>query len=249
MAVNKSSRFASSAGLPTSTVLLLAVSLVPSSPSDSPSSLSAMVIAGGDGPSPERAAAWSAVVATPHSGPEKVTTATKPPLPQAPKPVSAVSETILPPAPAAPLAAPESGPFAPVAVLSGPAAPPAPLVAAVEPSIPAPGRPSRPQSPDRHPSRPHSPVPHQDRRSSRRRRDSPRRYQQQPHWAAHPGGQGDWRGYRGRGGGGGYRPPVTMADLQQEVSRAVREEKASQARAARCAPRRSLRFRDSLHSP
>ncbi|CAI7786513.1 unnamed protein product, partial [Closterium sp. NIES-53] len=99
----------------------------------------AMVIAGADGPSPERAAAWSAVVATPHSGPEKVTTATKPPLPQAPKHVSAVSETILPPAPAAPLAAPESGPSAPVAVPSGPAAPPAPLVAAVEPSVPAHG--------------------------------------------------------------------------------------------------------------
>ncbi|CAI7887347.1 unnamed protein product [Closterium sp. NIES-53] len=268
-----------------------------------------MVIAGADEPSPERAAAWLAVVATPHSGPEKVTTATKPPLPQAPKPVSAVSETILPPAPAAPLAAPESGPSAPVAVPSGPAAPPAPLVAAVEPSVPAPGpnpapsalpamsapvvaqsalgvpaalpaavvlpaaipavaqsllavsattggpaplvapstagpfvpdvapmapagRPSRPQSPDHRPSRPHSPVPHQDRRSSRRRRDSPRRYQQQPHWAAHPGGQGDWRGYRGRGGGGGYRPPVTMADLQREVSRAVREEKASQSQSS-----------------
>ncbi|CAI7880561.1 unnamed protein product [Closterium sp. NIES-54] len=257
-----------------------------------------MVIAGADGPSSERAAAWSAVVATPHWGPKKVTTATKPPLPQAPKPVSAVSETILPLAPAAPLAAPESGPSAPVAVPSGPAAPPAPLVATVEPSVPAPGpdpapsalpamsapvvaqsaprvpaalpaavvlpasipavaqsllavsattggpaplvapstagpfvpavapmapagQPSRPQSPDRRPSRPHSPAPHQDRMSSRRRRDSSRRYQQQPHWAAHPGGQGDWRGYRGHGGGGGYRPPVTMADLQREVSRAT----------------------------
>ncbi|CAI7863956.1 unnamed protein product, partial [Closterium sp. NIES-53] len=256
-----------------------------------------------DGPSPERAAAWSTVVAKPHSGPEKVTTATKPPLPQAPKPVLAVSETILPLAPTALLAAPESGPSAPVAVPSGPAAPPAPLVAAVEPSVPAPGpdpapsalpamfapvvaqsapgvpaalptavvlpaaipavaqsllavsattggpaplvapstaglfvpavapmapagQPSRPQSPDRRSSRSHSPAPHHDRRSSRRRRDSPRRYQQQPHWAAHPGGQGDWRGYRERGGGGGYRLPVTMADLHREVSRAVREEKA-----------------------
>ncbi|CAI5505517.1 unnamed protein product [Closterium sp. Naga37s-1] len=276
-----------------------------------------MVIAGAAEPSPERAAAWSAVVATPHSGPEKVTTATKPPLPQAPKPVSAVSETILPLAPAAPLAAPESGPSAPVAVPSGLAAPPAPPPAAVEPSVPAPGpdpappassapvvaqsppgvpaalpaavvlpaaipavaqsllavfattggpaplvapsaagqsapavapmalagQPSRPQSPDRRPSRPHSPAPHQDRRSSRRRRDSPRRYQQQPHWPAHPGGQGDWRGSRGRGGGGGYRPPVTMADLQREVSRAVREERASQSQSS------SMRASPALEAP
>ncbi|CAI5536528.1 unnamed protein product [Closterium sp. Naga37s-1] len=276
-----------------------------------------MVIAGSAEPSPERAAAWSAVVAKPHSGPEKVTTATKPPLPQALKLATAVSETTLPLVPADPLAAPESGPSAPVAVPSGPAAPPAPPAAVVEPSAPPPGldpappapcapvaaqsapvvpavlpaavvlpaaipavtqsllavsattggpaplvapsaagqsapavapmapagQPSRPQSPDRRPSRPHFPAPHQDRKSSRRRRDSPRRYQQQPHWPAHPGGQGDWRGPRGRGGGGGYRPPVTMADLQREVSRAVREERASQSQSS------SMRASPALEAP
>ncbi|CAI7753662.1 unnamed protein product [Closterium sp. NIES-54] len=91
---------------------------------------------------------------------------------------------------------------------------------AVTPVVPA-GQPSRPLSPDRRSSRPHSPAPHQEHKSSRRRRESPRRYQQQSRWPAHPGGQGDWRGSRARGGGGGHRPPVTMADLQREVSRAV----------------------------
>ncbi|CAI5533498.1 unnamed protein product [Closterium sp. Naga37s-1] len=100
----------------------------------------------------------------------------------------------------------------------------APAVTAVVPA----GQPSRPPSPDRRSSRPHSPAPHQERESSRRRRESPRRYQQQSRWPARPGGQGDWRGSRARGGGGGYRPPVTMADLQREVSRAVREERAAQ---------------------
>ncbi|CAI7837356.1 unnamed protein product [Closterium sp. NIES-54] len=92
----------------------------------------------------------------------------------------------------------------------------APAVVAVVPS----GQPSRPPSPDRRSSRPHSPAPHQERKASRRRRESPRRYQQQSRWPAHPGGQRDWRGSCARGGGGGYRPPVTMADLQWEVSRA-----------------------------
>ncbi|CAI5503693.1 unnamed protein product [Closterium sp. Naga37s-1] len=104
----------------------------------------------------------------------------------------------------------------------------APAVTAVAPA----GQPSRPPSPDRRSSRPHSPAPHQDRKSSRRRRESPRRYQQQSHWPAHPVGQGDWRGPRARGGGGGYRPPVTMADLQREVSRAVREERAAQSQSS-----------------
>ncbi|CAI5521927.1 unnamed protein product [Closterium sp. Naga37s-1] len=113
---------------------------------------------------------------------------------------------------------------------------PAPLVSpavapAGAPAAPA-AQPPRPPSPDRRLSRPHSPAPQQERRSSRRRRDSPRRYQQQAHWPAHPGGQGDWRGPRGRGGGGGYRPPVTMADLQREVSRAVREERAAQSQSS-----------------
>ncbi|CAI5528465.1 unnamed protein product [Closterium sp. Naga37s-1] len=104
----------------------------------------------------------------------------------------------------------------------------APAVTAVAPA----GHPSRPPSPDRRSSRPHSPAPQQERKSSRRRRESPRRYQQQPHWPAHHGGQGDWRGPRARGGGGGYRPPVTMADLQREVSRAVREERAAHSQTA-----------------
>ncbi|CAI7754067.1 unnamed protein product [Closterium sp. NIES-53] len=94
------------------------------------------------------------------------------------------------------------------------------------------GQPSRPPSPDRRSSRPHSPAPHEERKSSRRRRESPRRYQQQSRWPAHPGGQGDWRGSCARGGGGGYRPPVMMADLQREVSRAVREERAAQSQSS-----------------
>ncbi|CAI5492177.1 unnamed protein product [Closterium sp. Naga37s-1] len=149
--------------------------------------------------------------------------------------------------PCAPVAPPASVPDAPVpasvsstkaasATTGGPAPSVAPSVAgqsapAVAPVAPA-GQPLRLPSPDRRPSRPHSPSPHQDRKSSRRRRDSPRRYQHQPHWPARPGGQGDWRGPRGRGGGGGYRPPVTMADLQREVSRAVRKERVSQSQSS-----------------
>ncbi|CAI7872244.1 unnamed protein product, partial [Closterium sp. NIES-53] len=79
-------------------------------------------------------------------------------------------------------------------------------------------------------SHPHSLASHQERRSSRHRRDSPRHYQQQAHWPAHPGGQGDWRGPRGHGGG--YRPPVTMADLQRKVSRAVHEERVAQSQSS-----------------
>ncbi|CAI5485305.1 unnamed protein product [Closterium sp. Naga37s-1] len=117
---------------------------------------------------------------------------------------------------------------------------PAPMVApsaagqsapAMTPVTPV-GQLSRPPSPDHRSSRPHSPAPHQERKSSRHRRESPQRYQQQSHWPAHPGGQGDWRGPRARGGGGGYRPPVTMADLQREVSRAVREERAAQSQSS-----------------
>ncbi|CAI7731878.1 unnamed protein product [Closterium sp. NIES-53] len=104
----------------------------------------------------------------------------------------------------------------------------APAVTVVVPA----GQPSRPPSPDRRSSRPHSLAPHQERKSSRRRRESPRRYQQQSRWPAHPGGQGDWRGSRAHGGGGGYPPPVTMADLQREVSRAVREERAAQSQSS-----------------
>ncbi|CAI5535271.1 unnamed protein product [Closterium sp. Naga37s-1] len=243
-----------------------------------------MVIAGAAEPSPERAAAWSAVVATPHSGPKKsgpsapVAVPSGPAAPPAP-PAAAVEPSVPAPGPdPAPSALPAMS--APVVAQSAPGVPaalpaavvlpaaipavaqsllavsattggPAPLVApsaaglsvpAVAPLAPA-GQPSRPQSPDRRPSRPHSPAPHQDRRSSRRRRDSPRRYQQQPHWPAHPGGQGDWRVPRGRGGGGGYRPPVTMADLQREVSRAVREERASQSQSS------SMRASPVLEAP
>ncbi|CAI7778506.1 unnamed protein product [Closterium sp. NIES-53] len=81
--------------------------------------------------------------------------------------------------------------------------------------------PSRPPSLDRRLSRPHSPAPQQERETSRRRRNSPRRYKQQAQWPTHPGGSGGWRGFLGRGGGGWYRPPVTLADLQREVSREV----------------------------
>ncbi|CAI5532184.1 unnamed protein product [Closterium sp. Naga37s-1] len=249
-----------------------------------------MVIAGAPEPSPELVAAWSAVAAKPLPVLERGTMATKPPVPPAPKPVTADAERTLPHAPAA-------GPSAPVVVPSAPAAAPGPLAPPVEPPVSAPagvvsdppgpvpgahvappasvpdvtapasasspeaasattggpapsvappqagqsalaatpmapaGQPSRPPSPDRRLSRPHSPAPHQERKSSRRRRDSPRRYQQQAHWPAHPVGQGDWRGPRGRGGGG-YRPPVTMADLQREVSRAVREERAAQSQSS-----------------
>ncbi|CAI5523133.1 unnamed protein product [Closterium sp. Naga37s-1] len=246
-----------------------------------------MVIAGASEPSPVRAAAWSAVVAQPQSGPGKATMPTEPPVPPAPTPSTIVAEKTLPHAPADPLAMAGAGPSVPAAAPSAPPAAPVPLALFVEPLVPAPaggvadppvlvpgapvappasvpdapvpasvssikaasattggpapsvapsaagqsapavapmapaGQPSRLPSPDRRPSRPHPPSPHQDRKSSRPRRDSPRQYQQQPHWPAHPGGQGDWRGPRGRGGGGGYRPPVTMADLQREVSRAV----------------------------
>ncbi|CAI5498107.1 unnamed protein product [Closterium sp. Naga37s-1] len=257
-----------------------------------------MVIAGAPEPSPELVAAWSAAVAKRPAEPERATMATKPPLPPAPKPVTAVSEKTPPHAPADPLAGSEAGPSALAAVPSALPAAPGPLAPLVEPSASAPaglvaeppapvpgapaaptasvpclpaqasasspkaasattgglapsvapamagqsvpavtavapaGQPSRPPSPDRRSSRPHSPAPHQDRRSSRRRRESPRRYQQQAHWPAHPGGQGDWRGPRGFGGGGGYRPPVTMADLQREVSRAVREERPAQSQSS-----------------
>ncbi|CAI7855420.1 unnamed protein product [Closterium sp. NIES-54] len=237
------------AGLPTSTVLLLAVSLVPSSPSDSPSSLSAPLAAPESGPSapvaiPSGLAAPPAPLvagvepSVPAPGPDPAPSA----LPAMSAPVVAQSAPGIPAALPAAVVLPAAIPAVAQSLLevSATTGGPAPLVApstagpfvpAVAPMAPA-GQPSRPQSPDRRPSCPHSPAPHQDRSSSRRRRDSPRRYQQQPHWAAHPGCQGDWRGYRGRGGGGGYRPPVTMADLQREVSRAVREEKVSQSQSS-----------------
>ncbi|CAI5505258.1 unnamed protein product [Closterium sp. Naga37s-1] len=64
--------------------------------------------------------------------------ATKPPLPPAPKPVTAVSEKTPPHAPADPLAGSEAGPSAPAAVPSAPPAAPGPLAPLVEPSVSAP---------------------------------------------------------------------------------------------------------------
>ncbi|CAI7828424.1 unnamed protein product [Closterium sp. NIES-54] len=85
----------------------------------------------------------------------------------------------------------------------------------------------RPHSPDRRSSRPHSPAPRQEQESSQRLRDSPRRHCQQTDWPAHHGGRGGWWGPRGCGSGGVYDPSVRMADLQQFVSNAMREERAA----------------------
>ncbi|CAI5521000.1 unnamed protein product [Closterium sp. Naga37s-1] len=240
-----------------------------------------MVIAGAPEPSPERAAAWSAVVAKPQSPPEKATTASKPPVLPAPKPATTDAEKTLPPVPAAPLGLGEAGPSAPVVAPPAPPDAPVPLApvvaptafapaggaadppvpapgalvapAASVPDVPAPASASSPKAasattvcpapmvapPGAHVMAPAplSAVP-QERETSRRRRNSPRRYQQQAQWPAHPGGNGGWRGPHGRGGGGRYRPPVTMADLQREVSRAVREERAAQSQSSslRAAP-------------
>ncbi|CAI5492744.1 unnamed protein product [Closterium sp. Naga37s-1] len=152
----------------------------------------------------------------------------------APAPGAPVAQTASVPAVPAPASA--SSPKAAFATTGGPA----PLVALPVVDPPAPAalpatqvlQPSRPQSPDRRPSRPHSPAPQQERESTRRRRNSPRRYQQQAQWPAPHGGHGGWRGPRGRGGGGAFRPPVTMADLQREVSRAVHEERAAQSQSS-----------------
>ncbi|CAI7819093.1 unnamed protein product [Closterium sp. NIES-53] len=270
-----------------------------------------MVIAGAPELSPELVAAWSAVVAKPLSGPEKVTMATKPPLLPAPKPVTTVAGKTPPLVPADPVS--RTGPAAPVAAPPAPADAPVPLAPLVAPAasapvgevadppapasgapvapgasvpdVPAPvfasspqavcattggpapmvetpvvdppapaalptasvAQPSRPPLPDCRLSRPHSPAPQQERESSQRRPNSPWRYQRQAQWPAHPGGNAGWGGPRGRGGGGGYRPPVTMADLQREVSRAVREERAAQSQSsslraapAHVAPRRAV---------
>ncbi|CAI5524393.1 unnamed protein product [Closterium sp. Naga37s-1] len=240
-----------------------------------------MVIAGAHEQSPELVAAWSAVVAKPPSGPEKVTMATKPPLPPAPKPVTTDAEKTLPLVPADPHGGGETGPAAPVVDPAAPAAAPVPLAPVVaptasapaggvaDPPAPAPGAPVAPaasvpnvpaplsasspqagsattggptpmvETPAVEPNAPAAlPTAPQERESSRRRRNSPRRYQPPDQWPAHPGGNAGWRGPRGRGGGGGYRPPVTMADLQREVSRAVREERAAQSQSSslRAAP-------------
>ncbi|CAI5532186.1 unnamed protein product [Closterium sp. Naga37s-1] len=171
-----------------------------------------------------------------------------------------------PSAPAVP-AEPQASPAAPPESVADPSAPlpaglaasattggPAPLVAppvggpaapVVPPTAPV-AQLSRPPSPGRRPSRPHSLAPQQDRQSSRRRRNSPRRPHQQAQWHANHGGRGGWWGPRGRGGGGAYDPPVRMADLQRAVSTAVREERAalsqgsSHAVVARAAPRQAV---------
>ncbi|CAI5537636.1 unnamed protein product [Closterium sp. Naga37s-1] len=207
------------------------------------------------------------VSAGPHSGneaapsapavaPPAPTVAPVPPAPVvAPTTAAPAGEAAVPPvpvpgAPGAPVVS-VPGELAPASASSPKAASattvgPAPMVAppganlmapALPPAVPV-GEPSRPPSPDRRLSRPHSPAPQQERETSRRRRNSPRRYQQQAQWPAHPGGNGGWRGPHGRGGGGRYRPPVTMADLQREVSRAVREDRAAQSQSSslRAAP-------------
>ncbi|CAI5505257.1 unnamed protein product [Closterium sp. Naga37s-1] len=103
-----------------------------------------MVIAGAPEPSPERVAAWSAVVAKPQSEPGKVTTATKPPVPPAPKPSTTSPEKPPRPEPAAPLAAAAAQSTAPAAAErsapSAPTAPQAPLEAPTktDAALPAP---------------------------------------------------------------------------------------------------------------
>ncbi|CAI5494717.1 unnamed protein product [Closterium sp. Naga37s-1] len=118
-------------------------------------------------------------------------------VPSVPAPAGAVADppVPLPGAPAAPsVSAPADlasasalPPKAASATTADPALLVSPAVAlAGAPAAPA-VQPSRPPSPDCRLSRPHSPAPQQERRSSRRRRDSPRRYQQQAHSPAHPG--------------------------------------------------------------
>ncbi|CAI5532403.1 unnamed protein product [Closterium sp. Naga37s-1] len=105
------------------------------------------------------------------------------------------------------------------AVQSAPAAPP---------MVPS-GQRCRPQSPDRRPSRPHSPYRQDERESARRRQESPQRRPSGGSWHARRGGRAGWRGGHGRGRGGAFDAPVTMADLQRVVTTAMREERALQA--------------------
>ncbi|CAI5529747.1 unnamed protein product [Closterium sp. Naga37s-1] len=205
-----------------------------------------------EAPAAETAPVQSAPVVAPVVAPSAPTADAVPLAPPFEPPVSALATGVDPsvPVPAAHVAPPAAVPAvsAPAAAVSPQAASattggPAPLVAPLAPTVmpmaPA-GQPSRPPSPDHRLSRPHSPALHQERESSRRRRDSPRRYHQQSHWPAHPGGHGGWRGPRGRGGGGAYRLPVTMADLQRDVLRAVREERAAQSQSSSLRPAPAL---------
>ncbi|CAI5485791.1 unnamed protein product [Closterium sp. Naga37s-1] len=103
-----------------------------------------MVIGGAPEPSPERVAAWSAVVAKPQSEPGKATTATKPPVPPAPKPSTTSAEKPPRPEPLAPLAAAAAQCAAPAAAEqpapTAPTAPQAPLEALTksDAALPAP---------------------------------------------------------------------------------------------------------------
>ncbi|CAI5522839.1 unnamed protein product [Closterium sp. Naga37s-1] len=210
-----------------------------------------MVIPGAPEPSPERVAAWSAVVARPPSVPEKVTTATKPPLPPTLKPATTVSETTLPLVPADPLATPDSGPSVPVAVPSDPAAaavplaPPVAAPASVPAGVVAVPDVSVPVAPVVLPAAdPVAPAP-----SSALSPQAASATTGGPAPLVAPSAavqSAPARGPRGRGGGGAYRPPVTMADLKREVSKAVREERAAQSQSrsmhaspARAAPRQA----------
>ncbi|CAI7901475.1 unnamed protein product [Closterium sp. NIES-54] len=87
----------------------------------------------------------------------------------------------------------------------------------------------RQPSPGRRQHRPHSPAPRDERETTQRRHNSPRRRGSQANWAASRGGRDGWWGGRGRGGGWAYDQPVTMADLQRFVFDAMRLERNGQA--------------------
>ncbi|CAI5532592.1 unnamed protein product [Closterium sp. Naga37s-1] len=189
-------------------------------------------------PTPATAAAVAEPQASPAAPPEYAAD------PSAPLPVGLVAAPELPtPASASSSQAASATTGGPAPLVVPPVADPAAPV--VPPTAPG-AQLSRPLSPGCRASRPHSPAPQQDRQSSRRRRNSPRRPHQQAQWHANHGGRGGWWGPRGRGGGGAYDPPVRMADLQRAVSNAVREERATQTQGsshavvARAAPRQAV---------
>ncbi|CAI5520999.1 unnamed protein product [Closterium sp. Naga37s-1] len=123
-------------------------------------------------------------------------------------PTDDLGQVALPAAPALPTA---PAPVPPLTVLTGPD--PVPLAAV--PSA------QRPPSLEHQQQRPHSPAPRDERATSRRRHDSPRRRGSQANWGASRGGRGGWWGGRGRGGSWVYDQPMTMADLQRAVTAAV----------------------------
>ncbi|CAI7812015.1 unnamed protein product [Closterium sp. NIES-54] len=217
-----------------------------------------MVIAGAPEPSPGLAVAWSAVVAKPPAGPKRKTMATEPPLPPAPKHVTAVAEKTPPHSPAAPLAGAEAGPTAPAAVPSDPPASLGSLAPLVKLSASAPvggfAEPPTPVSGAHDVPNASAPCQPAQASASSPKAASATTGEPSPSVAPAAASQSapavttvvpasqpsrppspdrrDWRGSRARGGGGGYRPPVTMADLQREVSRAVREERAAQSQSS-----------------